>query len=214
MTMTPAIELGGLTVEAPVTVATNLLLGAQCALYYVRLGRSGAPSARPWALFFLAMAIATLAGAPKHGLRHALSAEAYAGVLWVSGLGSAMSVYWAQRATFAPSRQTSLLTALMALQLTAFVGACLAFRPETWLVVSNTAVGLVPVMLAQLARAMRGDRGSARIAGGLTSSMLTAVVYLTGVSLDPWLDHISISHAMMGAAFALIVRGAAPAGGL
>lgn len=95
------IEVAGLTIRAPVTAGTNLLLTGQCLLYYRSLRSSRAPAATLWGAFFLLMSFATLAGVVKHGFRHQLTENQLILVLWMSNLRSGVSTYLAQRATAA-----------------------------------------------------------------------------------------------------------------
>lgn len=210
------IEIGGLQIGAPVTAFTNLLLGVQCAVYWRRL-RAGVQKhadvgrARGWSLFFLAMAVATLAGVPKHGLEHVLATDVYAWVLWASSLGSAVSVYYAQCATVsscADSEWGPRLVGLCRIEAAAFVGASLFLGPEMWLVVVNTALGLVPVIAAEVHAWRRGSSGAGWIVTGLGISLLTGAVYVTGVSLGRWFNHVDIAHVLMGVSFFLIGSGA------
>lgn len=209
--METSIEIGGLSIHSPVTTFTNVLLCIQCTLYYraVRTGRQDRGGY--WSLFFLAMAVTTLAGAPKHGLPHLMSAAAYQTVLWISNLGSAASVYFAQRATLvsrAGATWDSRLTRLSQLQLVLFLIANLVLGPEMSLVVANTAVGLLPVIVAEAMPMRRGERDGAWIAGGLGLSLLTGIVYVASLGLGRWLNHVDIAHFLMAASFALMVRGA------
>lgn len=204
------IEIGGLEVRSPVTAFTNLLLSVQCAVYWRRLRGTGDRRARYWSHFFLSMAVATLAGVPKHGLEHMLSADLYAWVLWVSSLGSAASVYFAQRATLvsrAGPESGRLPLALCRIEVAAFLAASLALGPEMWLVVVNTAVGLVPVIVVEARARGRGSVEAGWVVAGLATSLGTGAVYVVGVSLGPWFNHIDIAHVLMGVSFVLIVRG-------
>jgi len=208
--METSIRILGLTVLAPVTTGTNLLLGIQCALYWRRLRAAREEWSRLWALFFLCMSAATLAGVLKHGFPFPRPSAAHELVLWVSNLGSAASVYYAQRATRA-SRTTversGALTALPPFQVTAFIAACLVVGPEMWLVVVNTAVGLIPVLVAESRAAQRGSTSSAWIAAGLGVSMLPALVYTGRFSVGPWFNHIDLAHVLMGLSFFLMLQG-------
>lgn len=208
--METSLQIGGLTVLAPVTVVTNLLLSVQCAVYYRRLRTGWEDRSGLWALFFLAMSAATLAGALKHGLPHESFGEAYQLVLWVCGLGSAAAVYYAQRATLVSRSRMAgapFWAALPALQLVAFIGSCLTWGPEMALVVVNTAVGLVPVLAVEFLAARRGSAPSAWIAAGLGVSVLSALVYVGHVSMGVWYDHVDLAHTLMALSFLLMVRG-------
>lgn len=207
--MDTSIELAGLTIGAPVTAFTNLVLSVQCAVYSRRV-RTGRPDRGGyWSLFFLAMAVATSAGVAKHGLAHVLPSEVYRAVLWAASLGSAASVFFAQRATWVSRTSPTIalrLTRLSEFQVTLFVGASLALGPEMWLVVVNTAVGLLPVIAVEVRSVWRAAPEGAWIAAGLILSMLTGVVYVTRLGVGPWLNHVDVAHLLMGASFALMAR--------
>lgn len=208
--METSIRILGLTVLAPVTVVTNLFLSVQCAVYYGRLRTGLRGRSDLWALFFLAMSAATLAGALKHGVRFANASATYELVLWVSSLASAASVYYAQRATLASRPSDAGVvpwTRLPALQAGVFAGACLLVGPEMWLVVVNTAVGLIPVLVVESLSARHGRATSAWIAAGLGASFLSALAYVGHVSVGPWFNHIDLTHTLMGLSFFLMVRG-------
>jgi hypothetical protein len=212
--MATSIEIAGLTVQAPVTAFTNLLLSVQCATYCRRLWTGQRDRGGNWALFFLAMAVATLAGVPKHGLKQSLPGDVYLVILWISSLGSAASVYFAQRATLVSctSSVSALFRVVCALQACVFVGASVALGPEMWLIVVNTAVGLIPVIFAECCWIRAGSRQSAWIVAGLCLSMLTGVVYMVRLSVGVWLNHIDIAHVLMGVSFFLMARGSPDSG--
>jgi len=147
----PWIDVGGFRIQAPVTVATNLLLAVQCARYWALLRKEPGRVSRLWALFFLGMAVATLAGAPKHGLRHVLGAAQLSLLLWVSAVGAGLAVFCAQGATIlahaGPARRAGLRHTCWA-QLVLNGGASVTLGPRVGVVIANTAVGLSPVIIA------------------------------------------------------------------
>ena len=207
------IEIGGFLVQAPVTAGTNLVLGVQCTLYFRRLRAGPGAQQNLWSAFFLMMAIATLAGVVKHGFGHELSETGLLLVLWVSSLTGGISTYYAQRATavtHAPAHLKRRFDRLFQIQLFVFLVANVALGPQILLLVVNTAVGLLPVIGVEAMALRRGHPGSGWIAGGLSVSILTGAVYVLGLSLGPWLNHIDIAHVLMGASFWLLVRGCRP----
>jgi len=210
--MDPSIHVAGLTIYEPVTVVTDLALTAQCALYHRRL--RGVPDVRgaSWGLFFFAMAASTGAGSIKHGFPNALPDGVYETVLWAVALASALSVYHAQRATLASAwigNGWRGWRALPACQVVVFAAAGLAIGPEMWLVVVNTAVGLVPVLVAESVAAARGSASSTWVATGLALSLLTALVYVARLSVGVWFTQNDVAHSLMAVSFVLMVRGAA-----
>ncbi len=204
------IEIGGLTIRAPVTAGTNLALAVQCALYFRSLKVGPGARSRLWSGFFLMMAIATLAGVVKHGFGHGLSETGLFLVLWVSSLTSGISTYFAQRASLvfhAPEHLERRFERLFLAQLILFLAGNVVLGPQLLLLILNTAVGLLPVIGVEARAFRRGHPGAGWIAGGLSLSILTGVVYAAALSVGPWLNHIDIAHLLMGASFWLMVRG-------
>ena len=204
------IEVAGVTIRAPVTAGTNLLLAAQCLVYYRSLRSARAPATDLWAAFFLMMSFATLAGAIKHGFRHQLTEDDLSLVLWMSNVGAGVSTYFAQRATArvhagGPCRVA--IERLVGLQLLTFLIVNAVAGPEIILLILNSALGLIPVIVVAAITSRRGRAGGVWVAGGLSLSMLTGVVYVVGLSLGPWFNHIDIAHVLMGVSFYLILRG-------
>lgn len=205
------VTLGAVSIAAPATAGTNLLLAVQCFAYHHRLRERPRSRAQLWACFFASMSIATLAGALKHGLRYELGDLGFAGVLWVSNVAGGLATYYAQRATILShlrGRARRRVHAFVRAQLVGFLTANLALGPEMLLLIADTALGLLPVIGVEARAALRGRREGTWIATGFGISIGTAGVYLVRLSLEPWLNHIDIAHILLGASFFLIVRGA------
>jgi hypothetical protein len=211
MTVEPTwIDVGGLTVRAPVTAGTNLLLSVQCAYYARRLAGGGSERDVWWGRFLAAMSAATAAGVLKHGFPHELSPDAFAAVLWTSSLAGGAAVYMAQRATIAsraaaPERPRLERTA--GAGVAAFLAAGVPMGPSMWLLIAYTAAGLTPVIVVEAGAARRGDPAGARVAGGLVVALLTGIVYGLQISLGRWFNHIDLAHALMGVSYFLIFTG-------
>ena len=211
-----SIEIGGFVIRAPVTAGTNLVLAVQCFLYFRRLRAGPGPSARLWGGFFSMMAIATLAGALKHGFQHELSETGLLLVLWVSSVAGGIATYYAQSATaitHAPEHLKRRFDRLFQIQFFVFLAGNAALGPQMLLLVANIAAGLLPVIGVEAMALRRGHHGSGWVVGGLSLSILTGVVYLAGLSIEPWLNHIDIAHLLMGVSFWLIVRACRPSVG-
>lgn len=207
------IDVGGLIIRAPVTAGTNLLLAVQCSLYFRALRTAPSQRSRLWAGFFLAMAVATLAGVVKHGFRHELAPSSLLLVLWVSNLGAGLSTYFAQCATLDRLARVKPLRkgdSIVRAQLLLFLAANVAFGPEILVLLANTAVGLLPVIGAEARAAHRGQADGAWIAAGLSLSIGTGVVYVAELSAGPWLNHVDIAHLLLGVSFWMMLRGARP----
>ena len=82
------------------------------------------------------------------------------------------------------------------------------------LLIAHSAVGLIPVIIAEALSYRRGISRGMWVAGGLTISMMTGLVYVFGLSLGRWFNHIDIAHVLMGVSFYLILRGAPASGRL
>jgi len=207
-------EIGDITLRAPVTTGTNLLVFVQCLAYALVLRPSASETSRLWAGFFAAMSAAMLAGAFKHGLHHVLQEEALVVVLAISNIAGALSTHFAQRAALASGAWTGRRTYLTLArgQLATFGLANVAFGPQLWLLIVNNAVGLPAVIAGEVSLAGRLP-GAAWVAGGLSASILTGAVYLTGVSFGRRVNHIDLAHAVKALGFLSIYRGVRRQGG-
>ena len=163
-----------------------------------------------WSGFFFFTGIATLVGAAKHGIPHYLAPAPFALTTFASGFGSGIGVLYAEVATLqahvdlGPLRRWLRRGALAQLALFALV---LALNRSFIVVTVNTALGLLPVMVAEFLAFRRGYRGSGWVAGGLAFSSMTALVYLLRLSIHPWFDHIDLAHVMMMASLLAVYRG-------
>jgi hypothetical protein len=210
------IELGGFTIRAPVTAATNLALAVQCVIYFRSLRAGPGARSRLWGGFFSMMAIATLGGVLKHGFRPELSEAGLLLVLWVSNLTGGIATYYAQRATavtHAPEHLKGRFDRLFQIQFLVFLAGNVALGPEMLLLVVNMAAGLLPVIGVEAMALRRGYPGSGWVVGGLSLSILTGAVFVARLSIGPWLNHIHIAHLLMGVSFWLIVRAFRPSVG-
>jgi len=213
---TTSIEIGGLVIRAPVTAGTNLVLAVQCFIYFRSLRAGPGARSRLWGGFFSMMAIATLAGVLKHGFQHELSETGLLLVLWVTNVAGGIATYYAQSATaatHAPERLKRRFDRVFQIQFLVFLAGNVALGPEILLLVVNIAAGLLPVIVVEVMALRRGHPGSGWVVGGLSVSILTAAVFLAGLSIGPWLNHIDIAHLLMGVSFWLIVRACRPSVG-
>lgn len=204
------LEVWGMSVRAPVTAGTNVVLAVQCALY-VR-GLHGADSERSvwWRRFFAGMAVATGAGVLKHGFPHVLSSGWYEAMLWVLTVAGGAAVYCAQRATIATRASVGALPWLeRAARAGAalFLLACIALGPRISVLIAYNAIGLLPVLAVEVWAACTKRPGGAGVASGLLVSVLAGLV--NGFRLSPWrwLTHVDIAHALMAVSFLSIYAG-------
>ena len=204
-----SIEIGGFVIQAPITAGTNLVLAVQCFLYFRSLRARPEARSRFWGGFFSMMAIATLAGVLKHGFPHELSERGLLLVSWVSSVTGGIATYYAQSATAVTHASEHLkrrFDRLFQIQLLVFLAVNVALGPQMLLLLVNIAAGLLPVIGVEAKALRRGHHGSGWIVGGLSLSILTGAVYLAGLSIGPWLNHIDIAHLLMFVSFWLIVR--------
>jgi len=207
------VEIGGLAIRAPVTASTNLVLAVQFVLYFRSLRAGPGARAKLWGGFFSMMAISTFAGVLKHGFQHELSETGLLLVLWVTNVAGGIATYYAQSATavtHAPERLRRRFDRVFQIQFLVFLAGNVALGPEILLLVVNIAAGLLPVIVVEVMALRRGHPGSGWVVGGLSLSILTGAVYVLGLSLGPWLNHIDIAHMLMGVSFWLIVRACRP----
>lgn len=211
---TTSIQVLGVVVHSPVSAGTNVILTLQCLAYYRWLRKRDGERARCWSLFFQMMAVATAAGVAKHGFQPMLGAGGYTLVLAMSNVASGFSTQGAQQATIAsfiaPDRRPVLL-AMTLIELALFLAANVVMGPDILLLIANTAVGLIPVIVAESRAFRHGSPAGGAVAGGLSLSILTGLAYLGDFSPSPWFDNIDVAHLLMGVSFEIVRRGAAGA---
>lgn len=210
----PSIEFLSIVILWPLTVMSNLSLAVLCVFLCRHLSRAEVPAAAAarnsyWARFFLFLAIVTLAGAVKHGFHH------YPGVLYgsavlVSCLASGAATACAQLATvetFVLRKNTRFyLRGAIYLQLAVFLA--IGTTADGFLVaVANSALGLIPVLLANIVMWRFAYAGSGRIAAGLLLSFFTGLIYVFQLSIGPWFTHFDLSCIVMMVSLVLIGSG-------
>lgn len=219
---TPSLDVLGVVVRHPASVATNLVLTLECGVIFLLLrprsislfpsmrGAHDAPGS-PWAGFFLFMAVSSFLGAAKHGFPHYLGPLSLGFVLTGSALASGMAILHAEVATIiarVPGGRAGqlLLTAVFG-RFLLFAGALAATRSFITVVV-NAGMGLVPLLLTETFFFLRGDRAGGWIVSGFTVGCLTGAVYLSGFSPSPWFNHVDLAHMVLMAVLLLLWRGA------
>ena len=210
----PAIEFLGVEILWPVTVLTNLILAVLCGFLCRRLYRTETPAAATarnsyWARFFLFLAIATLAGAIKHGF-HNYPGVLYGSAVLVSILASGVATTFAQLATVETFvlRKNTRFSLRLAIYLQLAVFMVIGTTADGFLVaITNSAMGLIPVLLANIVAWRFAYAGSGWIAAGLLLSFFTGLIYVLQVSITPWLTHVDISHIVMMVSLVLISIG-------
>ena len=210
----PSFEFLGVVILWPLTVMGNLFLAVLCVFLYRQMSRAEVPSAATarnsyWARFFLFLAIVTLAGAVKHGF-HNYPGVLYGSAVLVSCLASGAATACAQLATvetFALRENTRFYLRLaIYLQLAVFLA--IGTTADGFLVaVANSALGLIPVLLANIVTWRFAYAGSGWILAGLLLSFFTGLIYVFQVAIGPWLTHFDISCIVMMVSLVLIGSG-------
>jgi len=195
-----------------VTVATNLVIAAQCLFIGTRLRRlRGTAGTREWSRFFLLMSLATLTGAVKHGATDAHPAIWFGAVLAYNPAGAA-AIAFAQLATVSAFVRNATVAASLrraiAIQAVLPVVATV-LRPGFLPALLDTIAGLAPVLVAHALAARRCRAGAGAIATGLGFMALGGAAYVLGLAIPPWLDPVGLAHLVSIAGFGLIGRGVA-----
>ena len=210
----PSIEFLGLVILWPLTVMSNLLLAVLCVFLYRHLSRAKVPAATTarnsyWARFFLFLAIVTLAGAVKHGF-HNYPGVLYGSAVLVSCLASGAATACAQLATVETFvlRKNTRFSLRLAIYLQLAVFLAIGTTADGFLVaIANSALGLMPVLLANIVTWRFAYAGSGWIAAGLLLSFLTGLIYVFQLSIGPWFTHFDLSCIVMMVSLVLIGSG-------
>jgi len=159
------------------------------------------------------LGLATLFGAAKHGFPHYLAGFPLAVTIFTSSLAGGVSTLHAELATIrgrvGPGRLRGWLVR-GAWGKVSLLAVALVMSDSFLVVVTDTALGLFPVMLAESLAFRRGDHGAGWVAGGLALSVATALVYLLEITVHPWFDHRDLAHVLMMASLLMIYRGVKP----
>jgi hypothetical protein len=223
-----SLEIQGVVLLHPTTFLTNLLLALEVWILALRVrppGRldqgSGDPllsaasvrtDRRLWAGFFFSVGTAAFLGAFKHGFPHYLEGAPLSLTVSASNLAAGVGVFLAEVVTI---RVRAAACALRPWLLRAAVGklilfASLVFLSRSFLwVVADAAMGLVPVMGAELHASRKGDRGARWVFWGLCFSFLPAVVHLWEISVHSWFTSDDLAHVLLMFGLLLVYRGAA-----
>ncbi len=210
----PSIEFLGVVILWPLTVMSNLSLTVLCVVLYRQMSRAEVPAAATarnsyWARFFLFLAIVTLAGAVKHGF-HNYPGMLYGTAILVSCLASGAATACAQLATVETFvlRDNTRFFLRLAIYLQLAVFLAIGTTADGFLVaVANSALGLIPVLLANIVTWRFAYAGSGWIVAGLLLSFLTGLIYVFQLSIGPWFTHFDVSCIVMMVSLVLIGSG-------
>lgn len=197
----------------PMTVLTDVLLGAVAFVLAVRLGYAGAAehaaAGVAMAAALLAAACAALLGAAAHGLDPRTDREARArmwrGALYLTGLvGAAPIVAVAFFAARGAARIAILVFA--ALKLVAYL-VTVTRRPEFRVAAADYG-GALAILLAGAAYAAARWRapGTGWMAGGVVVSLVAGVVQARGIAPHRQFNHNDLYHVIQIAALYLFYR--------
>lgn len=202
------IEILGVVVRHPWSVATNVALAVECFWLGALTLRGRAPQPRLRGAFFLALGVGAAFGAPKHGFPLMPGHE---WVRFASNVGLGVAVTFAQLAAIrarVPSRGTArVLERLALVQLTVFL-AVTAFTRDFAVVAVHMSVGMIPLLAAATRAAARGCRASGWIAVGLAVAMAGGVAYALRVGVSPWFNHVDVAHVLLAVTVAFVFVGA------
>jgi hypothetical protein len=169
----------------------------------------GYTPARTWRWFFAGISIAALIGFVVHGLSFYTPPNVHLAVWLTMGLVQSAGVSAAQLATvqqFLPRRQR-LLQGFVIGQLVLTTIVLISFQSYA-VVKYHLALGLVPIMIWQFILALRAQKSSRWIAGGILVSAFTSAVHGLKLSLSLWFNYNDISHLLIIVSIWLIGKGA------
>jgi hypothetical protein len=204
-----------MTVHEPMTLATDLALGALTAVLATRLFRESDVSAstamRLWACAFVCSAAAAILGGLNHGFGPELSeggrAALWKATLLVGGGTSFFLVASAARAVLPPGAQRVLLVVAF-LKLLAYAVWVSGHPVFKWLVYDYGSAMLVVAVLHGLRlRSGPGASGSWWVLGGIAASIAAALVQASGFALHRHFNHNDLFHVLQMGATTLLYRG-------
>src|SRR5262245_19164376 len=187
-----------MTIQEPMTLATDYLLAGVAGWLSVLLFRIPQKSVRSWALAFAALALGALLGGTWHGLvRSDLLWKATLSCVGVASFGMvAGSAY----ATLSGNTRTTLLW-IAALKLVLFSFVIVA-RDDFIVVISDTGIALLVVAALHL------WKWNGMLLTGVAVSVLAGVVQASGIRLHEHFNHNDLYHVIQVAAMVFLYRGA------
>lgn len=208
------IEVAGITIMEPVTVATDLLVSVVClyAFFQLKNTKSKSLTVKLFTYYFFTMALATLyGGLIGHGFLYLLTFS------WkVPGwLISMVSVALIERAAIRHAQPLlkpgigkffAIVNIIELLILTAVVFFTLNF----FFVEAHAAYGLLVVVFSfeLYVYRMTKAEGSRLLLIAVLISSIAALVHLTQLTIHPWFNHLDFSHVLMAIAAYVFYLGA------
>lgn len=210
----PSIWIGGLRIDEPVTMLTDLLVSAVCFYAFYKLNRSNLSSRAILYVkyYFLSMAVATaIGGIIGHGFLYAFSF----GWKLPGWLTSMFSIALIERAVIEKakpiisSKLGAFFTRLNIVELSIFV--ILTFSTLNFLFVEiHSAYGLLIVVASFSSYTFLKTRnqGSKYFVLGVAFCAISALFYMNEWSIHVWFNYLDISHIFMATAGLLFYKGA------
>lgn len=207
-----SIQLGGMTLQSPVSAVTNLALALQAGWFAVLLARQGGAASRVWVGLFASLSVGAALGVPKHGLPHLMGPAETALVRGGSNLalcaGVICFILGAVQRHARGRRRVWLLHFLGGL----FAGTAVAVNLDSQAMGPTgllMAAGMAPVVILETRHALRFRRTGASALGiGLWIALLGGVAFAVDVSPSPWFTRTDVAHVAFLAGLPWMYRGA------
>lgn len=201
------VEVLGMPVQAPLVAAGNVALAAEAFWLGRRLRARPAAAGAAWRAFFLALSGAALLGVAKHALGADGSTTAHV-VRVGSNTFLVAAVAFAQLATIESwVRRPGLrdvLAVLVLVELLVFLPG--AASPGFGGAMVGAVLGLLPVLLVEVAATLRGRTERGLIVAGLTVPIPGAALWVWSPELGP-VSHVDVEHALVAVALPLLYAG-------
>lgn len=207
----PVIEVLGMPVRAPVTVATNLVLAAEAVWLHRRIRASTRVRryARLWDGFVLCAGLAALLGALKHGLPPSPTglpeAARVTSNAWMGAAVAFAQLAALERHIRGP-RLRGAITVAVLVQLLLFL-VVMASTSGFGVTLANAAAGLLLPLAIEWRAARRGRPGAARVAVGLAIPFGAVVLQLLEPAFGRWISHVDVEHVLLFLGLLLVQSG-------
>jgi len=210
----PSIDVLNIRIDEPITAFTDVLLAAVCFYAFYRIKRHEAEGRIKWYFkyYFLTLGIGALAGGILgHAFYYRLS-PIWKLVSWVFTLASvgliAHALVEMSRPLFRPafSRLVARMNIVILLLALIYTLWTLAFSAVQY----YTMFGMIVVVgsLSYLIYLRTRSRGMLRLMLAVGFGIVSAVVFMYGWGLGPWLNHMDISHIILSYSALTLYRGA------
>jgi uncharacterized protein DUF6962 len=189
------------TIQEPMTLATDYLLAAACGCFSMLLFRMKSAATGWWCIAFAAVAAAALAGGTHHGFPSFHPHALWKTTLVAAGAASCAMVIAAAVATRVGPQ---LFFWLAVLKLAAYLGWIASHDDFLAVVIDSGSALLVVATL----HAIRGDAAWRWMIGGVAVAVAAAGVQAMRLAPHPHFNHNDLYHVIQIAAMWLFYRGA------